>query len=79
MSLCLAVLPQETLGRASATFDVAAGILLPLGALISGPIATATSVRAALWMSVLIGLAAARILQFSAIRRVRSLSPDVAR
>src|SRR5262249_23717270 len=40
-SLRQAILPQEILGRANATFHVAAGILLPLGALIAGPIATA--------------------------------------
>ena len=73
-SLRQAVLPQETLGRANATFHVAAGILLPLGALIAGPIATASSVRAALWISALLALAAPLVLQLSAVRRVRSLS-----
>ena len=78
-SLRQAVLPQETLGRANATFHVAAGILLPLGALIAGPIATATSVRTALWISALLGLTAPLVLQLSAVRRVRSLSLDGAR
>jgi predicted MFS family arabinose efflux permease len=78
-SLRQAVLPQATLGRANATFHVAAGILLPLGALIAGPIATATSVRTALWISAILGLAAPLVLQLSAVRRVRSLSLDGAR
>jgi predicted MFS family arabinose efflux permease len=74
-SLRQAVLPQETLGRATAAFHVAAGVLLPLGALVAGPIAAASSVRTALWISALIGLAAPLVLQLSAVRRVRSLSP----
>ena len=79
-SLRQAVLPQEILGRANATFHVAAGVLLPLGALIAGPIATAAGVRAALWIGAVIGLAAPLILQLSAVRRVRSLSTaDVTR
>ncbi len=73
-SLRQAILPQEILGRANATFHVTAGVLLPLGALIAGPIATAAGVRAALWISAVIGLAAPLILQLSAVRRVRSLS-----
>jgi predicted MFS family arabinose efflux permease len=75
-SLRQAVLPQETLGRANATFHVAAGVLLPLGALISGPIATAAGVRTALWISAVIGLAGPMVLHLSAVRRVRSLSVD---
>ena len=79
-SLRQVILPQEILGRANATFHVAAGVLLPLGALIAGPIATAAGVRAALWISAVIGLAAPLILQLSAVRRVRSLSTaDVTR
>ena len=79
-SLRQAILPQEILGRANATFHVAAGVLLPLGALIAGPIATAAGVRAALWISAVIGLAAPLILQLSAVRRVRSFSTaDVTR
>jgi predicted MFS family arabinose efflux permease len=76
-SLRQSVLPQEVLGRANATFHVAAGLLLPLGALIAGPIAAATGVRTALWISGVVGLAAPLILQLSAVRRVRTAS-DVA-
>jgi hypothetical protein len=54
-SLRQAVLTQEILGRANATFHVATGVLLPLGALIAGPIATAAGVRAALWISAVSG------------------------
>jgi MFS family permease len=64
-SLRQAILPQEILRRANATFQVAAGVLLRLGALIAGPIATAAGVRAALWIGAVIGLAAPLILQLS--------------
>jgi MFS family permease len=74
-SLRQTVLPQEILGRSNAIFHVAAGVLLPLGALIAGPIATATDARTALWISVLIGLLSPALLWFSAIRRVGPLSP----
>ena len=40
-SLRQAILPHEILGRANAMFHVAARVLLRLGALIAGPIATA--------------------------------------
>jgi hypothetical protein len=74
-SLRQAVLPESVLGRANATFHVADGVLLPLGALIAGPVATAAGVRAALWISALGGLAAPLVLQLSALRRVRSVAP----
>jgi MFS family permease len=79
-SLRRAILPQEILGRANATFDGAVGVLLALGGLIAGPLGTAAGVRSPLWISAVIGLAALLILQLSAVRRVRSLStPDVTR
>ena len=79
-SLWQAILPQAILRRANATFHVAAGVFLPLGALIAGPIATAAGVRSALWISAVIALAAPLIPQLSAVRRVRSLSTaDVTR
>ena len=67
------VLPQATLGRANATFHVSTGILLPLGALIAGPIATAIDVRSALWFGTIGGLIAPVILHFSDIRRLKAM------
>jgi len=73
VSLRQTVLPQDTLGRANATFHVSAGLLLPLGALLAGWIAAATDVRTALWLSALGGLANPVILQLSAIRSQKSI------
>jgi MFS family permease len=71
VSLRQSVLPHAKLARSSAAFHVAIGVLMPLGALIAGPIALATDVRAALWLSALLGLINPFILQFSPVRRLR--------
>jgi MFS family permease len=68
VSLRQTVLPQATLGRSNATFHVVTGLLLPLGALLAGPIAEATDARTALWISALGGLINPFILQFSPVR-----------
>jgi predicted MFS family arabinose efflux permease len=68
VSLRQSVLPQATLARSSAAFHVAIGVLMPLGALLAGPIALATDVRTALWASALFGLSNPFILAFSALR-----------
>jgi MFS family permease len=73
ISLRQTVLPQDTLGRANATFHVAVGVLLPVGALLAGSIATITDVRTALWISALGGLANPVILQFSAVSRLKAM------
>jgi predicted MFS family arabinose efflux permease len=73
VSLRQTVLPQDTLGRANATFHVSTGLLLPLGALIAGPIAAAVDVRTALWIGTIGGLIAPLILYFSAIRRLEAM------
>ena len=56
VSLRQSVLPQATLGRANATFHVATGLLVPLGALIAGLVAEATDARTALWLSAIGGM-----------------------
>jgi MFS family permease len=73
VSLRQTVLPQDTLGRANATFHVSAGVLLPIGALLAGSIAAATDVRTALWISALGGLANPVILQLSALRHLKEM------
>ena len=70
ISLRQSVLPKETLGRSNATFHVAVGILMPLGALLAGLIAAATDIRTALWISALGGLINPLLLCFSPIRRL---------
>ena len=43
---------------------------MPVGALIAGPIALATDVRSALWLSAVFGLMNPFILQFSPVGRL---------
>jgi Transmembrane secretion effector len=78
VSLRQTVLPQDTLGRANATFHVSAGLLLPIGALLAGSIAVATDVRTALWLSALGGLANPLILQLSSICHLKVMPPAAA-
>ena len=78
VSLRQSVLPADTLGRANATFHVAAGVLLPVGALLGGSIAAATDVRTALWISALGGLVNPAILLLSAVRPL-AVMPRVGR
>jgi MFS family permease len=75
ISLRQTVLPQETLGRANATFHVSAGLLLPFGALIAGPIASASDARTALWIGTVGGLIAPLILRYSAVGRLEAILP----
>jgi Transmembrane secretion effector len=77
VSLRQTVLPPDTLGRANATFHVAAGVLVPIGALLAGSLATATDLRTALWISALGGLANPVILQLSAVRRLKAMPASV--
>ena len=73
VSLRQTVLPQGILGRANATFHVSTGLLLPLGALIAGPIAAASDARTALWIGTIGGLIAPLLLSFSAVRRLEDM------
>ena len=73
VSLRQTVLPQQVLARANAATHVLTGVLVPLGALAAGGIASAVDVRAAFWISVLGGLAAPIILATSPIFRLREL------
>ena len=75
VSLRQTVLPQDTLGRANATFHVSAGVLVPIGALLAGSFASASDVRTVLWISGLAGLANPVILQLSAIRYLKAMPP----
>jgi predicted MFS family arabinose efflux permease len=70
VSLRQSVLPQATLARSNAAFHVAIGVLMPVGALIAGPIAETFDVRTALWISVIVGLINPLILQCSALGRL---------
>ena len=76
VSLRQSVLPQETLGRSNAAFQVATGVFLPLGALAAGQLAQAADVRTALWISALGGLINPLVLYFSPVRRLKQAPPS---
>jgi MFS family permease len=52
------VLPKTVLGRANAAIHVCTSGVLPLAALLAGGLATLVGIRAAVWIGLLIGLAA---------------------
>lgn len=62
LSLRQRVLPLEVLGRAGATFHVATGLAMPLGALVAGPLADWIGFSATMWIGALGGLSAALAL-----------------
>ncbi len=51
-----AVLPLDVMARANGLLQVMTGVLLPLGALIAGVLASATSVTLAVWVGSIVGL-----------------------
>jgi hypothetical protein len=74
VSLRQRVLPDAVLGRANASFHVIAGITLPAGALIAGPLATLIGVAPAVWVGTAGGLLAVPVLLASPLPRLR---PDL--
>ena len=73
VSLRQTVLPQEVLARANGTLHVLTGVLLPVGALASGWLASAIGVREAVWVGVIGGLVAPVILAQSPVARLRRM------
>ncbi len=51
-----AVLPLDVMARANGLLQVMTGVLMPLGALVAGLLAEATSVTFAVWIGCVIGL-----------------------
>ena len=76
MSLRQTVLPQAVLGRANASFHVAAGLLLPVGAVLAGQVATLDEPRTALWIGVLGALIGPLVLLLSPVRRLRVMPQE---
>jgi MFS family permease len=68
------VLPRETLGRANAAIHVVTSGLLPVAAVIAGVIAEVAGTRFAVWVGVLVGLAAPVLLL--PLRRLREMPPS---
>ena len=65
------VLPKHLLGRANAAVHVCTAGLVPIAALLAGMLAELTTIRTAVWVGVLIGLAAPLFL--IPLRRVRAM------
>lgn len=71
ISLRQRTLPHDVLGRANATFHVATGLMLAVGALVAGPLAGAIGVMPAMWIGALGGLLVVPVLLASPLRRLR--------
>jgi hypothetical protein len=72
-SLRQTVIPQDEIGRTTATLHAFTGLLLPVGALLSGWLATQIDVRATIWIGVIGGLLAPLIIVLSPIRTLRQM------
>ena len=55
-------MPEAVLGRVNATFHAMSGLMLPLGALIAGPLVSRFGMATALWTNSIGGLFAAPVL-----------------
>ena len=73
VSLRQTVLPLAVLGRANATLHVLTGVLLSLGALAAGALASMLGVRTVIWIAVLGGMLAPLILVASPLRTLRDM------
>ncbi|HET7463424.1 MAG TPA: MFS transporter [Longimicrobium sp.] len=74
ISLRQRLLPDATMGRANATFHVVAGLALPAGALVAGPLGGVIGVVPALFIGTTGGLLAVPVLLASPLRSLRSSS-----
>jgi predicted MFS family arabinose efflux permease len=73
VSLRQTVIPQDEIGRTTATFHAITGVLLPTGAILSGWLATQIDVRATIWIGVIGGLLAPLIVTLSPVRTLRKM------
>ena len=71
ISLRQRVLPAAVLGRANATFHVMTGSMLPVGALLAGPLVGALGMASTLWVGACGGLLAAPVLLRSPLLKLR--------
>jgi hypothetical protein len=56
------LMPEEALGRVNAALQVVTGALLPLGALVAGPVAGILGIRETLWLGAGLGLSGPLVL-----------------
>jgi MFS family permease len=67
------VIPKHQLGRANAAFLICTAGLMPIAAVVAGVLAELTTIRTAVWVGVLIGLAAPLLLL--PLRKLREMPP----
>ena len=72
-SLRQAVLPLDVMARSNGMLQVMNGVLLPLGALIAGGMASVTSVSVAIWIGMIGGLVAVLPLLYPAILSLKTM------
>jgi MFS family permease len=77
ISLRQTVLPTEILGRVNGALAALSGALLPVGALVAGPLAEAIGVRGALVVGLGLGMAAPVIVAFSNVARLDAMPQPV--
>ena len=70
------VLPLEVMARANGTLQAMSGVLLPLGALTAGVLATLLSVTAGIWIGMIGGLVAILPLLRRAIAELSSMPSE---
>jgi predicted MFS family arabinose efflux permease len=71
ISLRQRVLPETVLGRAGATFHATIGVMLPLGALLAGPMVDAMGLPTVVWIAACGGMLSAVVLAASPVRQLR--------
>lgn len=62
LSLRQTLLPDDVLGRANAALAMVTGTMVPVGALLAGPLATAIGIPGAVWTGAILGLVAPGLL-----------------
>ena len=72
-SLRQALLPLDVMARSNGMLQVMSGVLLPLGALIAGGVASITSVSIAVWIGAIGGLLAVLPLLYPAILSLKTM------
>jgi hypothetical protein len=66
-------LPQDVQARAGATFQVAGGLSLPIGALVAGPLAEIVGTGGVLWIAIGGALIPLAILSLSRLAALKKL------
>lgn len=69
LSLRQQIIPKDMLGRANATFQVLDTAMMPVGAILAGPLTVLIGFQKTLWLGAIGGLLAIPVFMFSAVGR----------